>query len=147
MAKTAANVDKFLNNVGSKLENARQKERQRMLELKKEECERLGYPFNNRIDPWDTRYYMNMVKEKDYSVDVEVLKKYFPLTTIKSGILRLYQHLLGLKFERVNNPEVWHEEVEMVSCILFPLLECYYYYCVVLCYLFIILFLYVSSGT
>ncbi|CAH8846235.1 unnamed protein product [Trichobilharzia szidati] len=115
MAKTAANVDKFLNNVGSKLEKARQKETQRMLELKKEECERLGYPFNNRIDPWDTRYYMNMVKEKDYSVDEEVLKKYFPLTTIKSGILRLYQHLLGLKFERVNNPEVWHEEVEMYS--------------------------------
>ncbi|CAH8520267.1 unnamed protein product [Heterobilharzia americana] len=115
MAKKAANVDKFLSNVGSKLEKAQQKETARILELKKEECERLGYTFNNRIDPWDTRYYMNMVKEKDYSVDEEVLRKYFPLTTVKSGVLRLYQQLLDLKFERVPNPEVWHEEVEMYS--------------------------------
>lgn len=58
---------------------------------------------------------MNMVKERDYSVDEVALKKYFPLATVKSGILRLYQQLLGLRFERVSNAEVWHEEVEMVS--------------------------------
>nr|CAH8845584.1 unnamed protein product [Trichobilharzia regenti] len=117
MAKTAANVDNFLNNIGSKLEKARRKETQRLLELKKEECERLGYPFNNRIDPWDINYYMNKVKEKDYSLDIQALKKYFPLTTIKSGILNLYQHLLGLKFERIPDPNVWHSEVEMYSVI------------------------------
>ncbi|VDQ01454.1 unnamed protein product [Trichobilharzia regenti] len=78
-------------------------------------CERLGYPFNNRIDPWDINYYMNKVKEKDYSLDIQALKKYFPLTTIKSGILNLYQHLLGLKFERIPDPNVWHSEVEMVN--------------------------------
>ncbi|KAK4472091.1 hypothetical protein MN116_005461 [Schistosoma mekongi] len=115
MAKTADNVDKFLNNVGSKLEKAQRKETARLLELKKEECEHLGYTFDDCLNPWDTRYYMNMVKEKDYSVDEEVLKKYFPLSTVKSGILRLYQQLLGLKFERIPNPEVWHEEVEMYS--------------------------------
>ncbi|CAH8540443.1 unnamed protein product [Schistosoma rodhaini] len=115
MAKTAANVDKFLNNVGTKLKEAEVKETARLLELKKEECDRLGYTFNNCLNPWDTRYYMNMVKERDYSVDEVALKKYFPLATVKSGILRLYQQLLGLKFERVPNAEVWHEEVEMYS--------------------------------
>ncbi|VDO87742.1 unnamed protein product [Schistosoma margrebowiei] len=80
-----------------------------------DQCDRLGYTFNNCLNPWDTRYYMNMVKERDYSVDEVALKKYFPLATVKSGILRLYQQLLGLRFERVSNAEVWHEEVEMVS--------------------------------
>ncbi|RTG86053.1 thimet oligopeptidase [Schistosoma bovis] len=115
MAKTALNVDKFLSNVGTKLKGAQVKETARLLELKKEECDRLGYTFNNCLNPWDTRYYMNMVKERDYSVDEVALKKYFPLATVKSGILRLYQQLLGLRFERVSNAEVWHEEVEMYS--------------------------------
>ncbi|CAH8514110.1 unnamed protein product [Schistosoma mattheei] len=115
MAKTALNVDKFLSNVGTKLKEAQVKETARLLELKKEECDRLGYTFNNCLNPWDTRYYMNMVKERDYSVDEVALKKYFPLATVKSGILRLYQQLLGLRFERVSNAEVWHEEVEMYS--------------------------------
>ncbi|VDO54547.1 unnamed protein product [Schistosoma margrebowiei] len=113
--KTSANISGFLNNLGNKLEKLRLKEITRLLELKKEECDRLGYTFNNCLNPWDTRYYMNMVKERDYSVDEVALKKYFPLATVKSGILRLYQQLLGLRFERVSNAEVWHEEVEMYS--------------------------------
>ncbi|CAH8537543.1 unnamed protein product [Schistosoma haematobium] len=113
--KTSANISEFLNNLGNKLEKLRLKEITRLLELKKEECDRLGYTFNNCLNPWDTRYYMNMVKERDYSVDEVALKKYFPLATVKSGILRLYQQLLGLRFERVSNAEVWHEEVEMYS--------------------------------
>uniref|UniRef100_A0A3Q0KDU1 Thimet oligopeptidase (M03 family) n=1 Tax=Schistosoma mansoni TaxID=6183 RepID=A0A3Q0KDU1_SCHMA len=113
--KTSENISEFLNNLGNKLEKIRLKESTRLLELKKEECDRLGYTFNNCLNPWDTRYYMNMVKERDYSVDEVALKKYFPLATVKSGILRLYQQLLGLKFERVPNAEVWHEEVEMYS--------------------------------
>ncbi|CAH8541603.1 unnamed protein product [Schistosoma haematobium] len=113
--KTSANISEFLNNLGNKLEKLRLKEITRLLELKKEECDRLGYTFNNCLNPWDTRYYMNMVKERDYSVDEVALKKYFPLATVKSGILRLHQQLLGLRFERVSNAEVWHEEVEMYS--------------------------------
>ncbi|KAG5446122.1 Thimet oligopeptidase [Clonorchis sinensis] len=115
MAKTAANVDAFLKDVAQKLEPIRAKDTARVLQLKKEECERLGYPFVNRIEPSDLRYYINLIKEKDYAVDHHHLKRYFPLRAVKAGVLRLYQHLLGLTFARVNTTDVWHPDVEMYS--------------------------------
>ncbi|VDP87463.1 unnamed protein product, partial [Schistosoma mattheei] len=49
--KTSANISEFLNNLGNKLEKLRLKEITRLLELKKEECDRLGYTFNNCLNP------------------------------------------------------------------------------------------------
>ncbi|KAA0197944.1 Neurolysin mitochondrial [Fasciolopsis buskii] len=115
MAKSAKNVKAFLQEVASRLEPLRVREKSRLLELKKEECERLGLPFVDRLEPWDFRYYMNLVKEKDYAVDQQKLKTYFPLKTVKSGVLRLYQQLLGLTFSRVETTNVWHPDVEMYS--------------------------------
>ncbi|KAF6773119.1 hypothetical protein AHF37_07637 [Paragonimus kellicotti] len=115
MAKTAQNVSSFLQELGRKLEPLRSKEYARLLELKREECDRLGLPFVNKLTPWDFRYYINLVKERDYLVDRQKLKKYFPLDVVKAGVLRLYQHLLGLTFARVETTDVWHPEVEMYS--------------------------------
>ncbi|KAF8571970.1 hypothetical protein P879_01102 [Paragonimus westermani] len=115
MAKTAQNVASFLQEVAQKLELLRSKECARLLGLKREECERLGLPFVNRLEPWDFRYYMNLAKERDYLVDQQKLKKYFPLDAVKAGVLRLYQHLLGLTFARVETTDVWHPEVEVYS--------------------------------
>ncbi|CAH8477542.1 unnamed protein product [Dicrocoelium dendriticum] len=115
MAKSAANVAKFLQGVAEKLEPLYLKERARFLELKKQECDRLNIPFSGQLDPWDLRYYSNLVKEKDYAVDQQTLKKHFPLDVVKAGTLRLYQHLLGLTFARVETTEIWHPDVEMYS--------------------------------
>lgn len=71
------------------------------------------------------QYYQTMVKKKDYNVDVELIKKYFPISKVKSGILRLYQHLLALKFEKVQNAEVWFDDVEMVIFDIF--VRCFIY--------------------
>ncbi|THD24645.1 Thimet oligopeptidase [Fasciola hepatica] len=115
MAKSAKNVSEFLQEVAGRLEPLRVREKARLLELKKEECERLGLPFSDRLEPWDFRYYMNLAKEKDFAVDQQKLKKYFPLKVVKSGVLRLYQQLLGLTFCRVETSNVWHSDVEMVG--------------------------------
>ncbi|KAF5398614.1 Thimet oligopeptidase [Paragonimus heterotremus] len=115
MAKTAQNVASFLQEVAQKLELLRSKECARLLELKREECDRLGLPLVNKLEPWDFRYYMNLAKERDHSVDHQKLKKYFPLDAVKAGVLRLYQHLLGLTFARVETTDIWHPEVEMYS--------------------------------
>ncbi|KAF5400849.1 Thimet oligopeptidase [Paragonimus heterotremus] len=115
MARTAQNVCSFLQELEQKLEPLRSKEYARLVELKREECDRLGLPFVNKLAPWDLRYYINLAKERDYLVDRQKLKKYFPLDTVKAGVLRLYQHLLGLTFARVETTDVWHPEVEMYS--------------------------------
>ena len=52
------------------------------------------------------RYYGNQIAKKDYSVDHEKLKEYFPLETVTKGMLEIYQRLLGLKFTELENAEV-----------------------------------------
>ena len=47
------------------------------------------------------RYYVNMIETTDYNVDSEELKKYFPLQTVLTGMLEIYQRLLGLKFTKI----------------------------------------------
>ncbi|KAF7233314.1 hypothetical protein EG68_11245 [Paragonimus skrjabini miyazakii] len=115
MAKTAHNVSSFLRELEQKLEPLRSKEYARLLELKREECDRLGLPLVNKLASWDLRYYINLAKERDYLVDRQKLKNYFPLDAVKAGVLRLYQHLLRLTFARVETTDVWHPEVEMYS--------------------------------
>ena len=47
------------------------------------------------------RYYVNMIETTDYNVDSEELKKFFPLQTVLTGMLEIYQRLLGLKFTKI----------------------------------------------
>ena len=56
---------------------------------------------------------MTMVEEKQYAVDQEKLKEYFPMEVVTAGMMDIYQRILGLKFTRLEGGEVWHEDVEM----------------------------------
>ena len=56
---------------------------------------------------------MTMVEEKQYAVDQEKLKEYFPMEVVTAGMMDIYQKILGLKFTRLEGGEVWHEDVEM----------------------------------
>ena len=56
-----------------------------------------------------TRYYVTQVEKNNYSVDKEKLKEYFPLETVTSGMLEIYERLLGLEFIKLEGGEVRNE--------------------------------------
>ncbi|XP_065833930.1 thimet oligopeptidase-like [Oscarella lobularis] len=116
MAKTADAVQKFLAELGERIKPLRDRELDVFLKYKSSECDEFGFENDGRINGWDVRYYMNMVEEKEYSVDQQKLKEYFPLDAVTKGLLGIYQDLLGLKFSEVSNPDVWHEDVRLFSC-------------------------------
>ena len=113
MAKNPETVHKFLGELSSKLYQLWEDEQKVMLEMKKKEAAELGFEFNGKLDFWDFRYYMAMVEEKQYAVDQQKLKEYFPMEVVTAGLMNIYQKLLGLKFTQVQDGEVWHQDVQM----------------------------------
>lgn len=113
MAKKPEAVLEFLEDLSVKLRPLLRKEMEIMLELKKKEMDERGIEFDNKIHIWDYRYYSNMREEREFDVDHQLLKDYFPLEKVTSGLFEIYQNLLSLKFVQVNDPFVWHEQVQM----------------------------------
>jgi len=113
MAKDPGTVKQFLNDLGAKMLPLWKEEQDVMMRMKEEEAKELGFEFDGKLNFWDFRYYMTMVEEKQYAVDQEKLKEYFPMEVVTAGMMDIYQRILGLKFTRLEGGEVWHDEVEM----------------------------------
>ena len=113
MAKNPENVKSFLEALSPKLQKLWQKEREVILKYKEEEFMRMGREFNGKVNKEDFWYYITTIQEKEYSVDQEQLKEYFPIDVVTKGLMDIYQRLLGLTFSKVEGIPVWHPDVEL----------------------------------
>ncbi|CEG44383.1 thimet oligopeptidase [Plasmopara halstedii] len=111
MAGNSANVNKFLNDLDNQITPLAKKDLEVMLKLKAADCERNGWEFDEKINMWDFRFYMDQYTKKHYSIDSEKLREYFPLTHVTEELLAMYQELLSLKFTEILQPHVWHKDV------------------------------------
>jgi thimet oligopeptidase len=65
------------------------------------------------LQPWDISFYNNQILKTKYQVDHEKIREYLPMVKCLEGVFTIYQELLGLEFRKVENPSLWHEEIEM----------------------------------
>ena len=43
------------------------------------------------------------------------MRQYFEFNNVTEGLFKIYQLLFGVRFEKVKNASVWHEDVQMFS--------------------------------
>lgn len=105
MAKSPSEVTKFLESL---LEKAKPKADQEIKELSE---------FANKLDgiqefqKWDFAYYSELLKKEKYAIDDELLRPYFQLEKVISGVFKTAKKLFGIDF--IPNPEipVYHPDV------------------------------------
>lgn len=68
---------------------------------------------NAQIYLWDWRYYADQLKKRKYDVDAEQLRVYFPMQRVLDGMFAIYQRIFGLKFERVEAPYKWINDLQL----------------------------------
>ena len=70
---------------------------------------------NATINVWDWRYFANELKKTKYNVDAEQLRVYFPMNRVLDGLFTIYQRIFGLKFERVEPPYKWVDDLQLYT--------------------------------
>ena len=109
MANNPKNVWNFLNDLISRSKEKAKKDLA-LLELEKKVEIAIQ---ETKLEPWDISYYKNQIIKKQYQINNEELREYFPMDGCLKGMMDIYQKLLGLEFKKVTNPSVWNDDVDM----------------------------------
>jgi oligopeptidase A len=64
-----------------------------------------------KLEPWDTAFYAERLRQQKLSLAEEELRPYFPLPQVLDGLFGLFGKLFDLKVEEVAAPSVWHPSV------------------------------------
>ena len=109
MAGDARKVVAFLDSLQKGLKPRRDADLARMLALKRDET---GEPAAF-LDPWDVAYYLNQIKKRDFELDGERIREFFPVGAVLKGMFRVYQTLFDLDIREVAGADVWAPEVRL----------------------------------
>ena len=63
------------------------------------------------IEPWDISYWLEKFKQEKYSLSNDVLRQYFPVTSVVKGLFDLAGTLYGVTMESDPSIQAWHDDV------------------------------------
>jgi len=109
MAKTGAAARKF---IADMVAGTKPKFEAEVAEMQKLKAAATGDP-NAKIFRWDWRHYSNEVKKQGYEVDVQALRVFFPYQQTLEGMFDIYQRIFGLKFEQIEAPQKWTDDLQL----------------------------------
>ncbi len=110
MAKTPENVWTFINDLITQTKPKAIEDHEKLMLFRNENINNQG---NQPVEPWNVAFYKNQLLKTTFEVDHEKIREYLPMESCLSGMMDIYQQVLGYEFRKVENPSVWHEEVEM----------------------------------
>lgn len=66
-----------------------------------------------KLTSWDVHFYEDKLKKRDFAIDDEAVRAYFPADKVMSGMFQVYATLFGVEFKKIPSPEVWAAGVEL----------------------------------
>ncbi|KAF5726694.1 putative oligopeptidase [Tripterygium wilfordii] len=109
MARTSTKVFEFLEDISASLTDAASRELIMLKDLKRKVEGELPFGIE------DILFYSKRVEEQQFDIDFGVVKQYFPVELVVSGIFKIIQDLFGLRFEEIADAEIWHCDIRLFS--------------------------------
>lgn len=66
----------------------------------------------DNLEVWDVAWAAEKLRRREFDLDEEQLKPYFPLPVVKSGAFALAEHLYGIRLERRDDVSTWHADAD-----------------------------------
>lgn len=109
MARKPEKVKEFHDRMLQHITPTAQKELKLLQDLKEEE------EGDSVVGLEDVLYYIQKAERRLLNFDINEINQYLPVEVVTPGLLRIYEHLFGLKFQESERKYVWHEEVREFS--------------------------------
>lgn len=109
MPKNPETVLEFEKELNAAIKEKNMAEKEELLAIKSN----LSGKKETEINYWELHYLENILGKEKYSLDEEKIAEYFELTAVRDGFFTITQKVFGLRFNEVENPSVWHEDVTM----------------------------------
>lgn len=97
----------FLEDLFGKLKIVGEKERNTLLQLKKELLND-----ETPLASYEWRFLHTQLLKKKYDFDPLQVQEYFPLETVLQGMFEIFQTVLGVSFKKDTTAPVWHPSVQ-----------------------------------
>ena len=111
MAKSGARVLKFLNGLKAKLSARNHKDIEELARFKATlTTDPTATP---SVKAWDLAYLSYQLRKKQFNLDDELIKQYFPAEVVIGGMFQVYAKLLGVNFSEVKTAKVWAPGVKL----------------------------------
>lgn len=108
MAKSKKNVLDFLNGLKGKLAERNKADLAKLLKFKQE-----LEPGAKSIDQWDGAYLAYQLQKRDYNLDDEKIREYFPADVVINGLFKVYSQILGVNYREVESAKTWSSGVKL----------------------------------
>ncbi|AGG90987.1 M3 family metallopeptidase [Rhodanobacter denitrificans] len=105
MAASPTEVLEFLHDLAVRAKPVAQRELARLREFASTELKL------DNLESWDVGYAAEKLRQRDYALDEEQLKPYFPLPAVIDGLFGLAEKLYGITLAVREGVDVWHPGV------------------------------------
>jgi oligopeptidase A len=105
MAASPAEVMEFLHDLAARAKPVAQRELARLREFAGTDLKL------DNLEPWDVGYASEKLRQREYALDEEQLKPYFPLPAVIDGLFGLATKLYGISLAPRDGVDVWHPQV------------------------------------